>query len=203
MPVLFLWREGKTVDFRLLTEKETEKWYREELCEAFAPQECKPLLDIFSLIANHRYELWGLFEGKKLLGYAALWKAPGVPLVLLDYLGVTARRRNSGLGAEILRRLRTQGHLIVAESEEEVPGDREEANQIRRRRIAFYQRNGFAPAYRMATCGMAWQALLSDSHSFPPEDVMNWHRTLYGPDRKDVQIPLPPGAVPQMPYWME
>ena len=191
------------MEFRLMTKEEIETWYEAELCEAFAPQERKPLPDIFKLMAQERYELWGLFEKETLLGYAALWKAPDVPLVLLDYLGVTAGRRNGGLGADILYRLRSQGRPIVAEAEEEVPGDGEEKNDLHRRRIAFYQRNGFAPAYRMATCGMAWQALLSGADTMELDEEMTWHRALYGPDRTDVQIPLSPGEVPQMPYWMK
>ena len=186
-----------------MTEKEIETWYIRELCEAFAPQERKPLPDIFTLMAQERYELWGLFEKETLLGYAALWKAPDVPLVLLDYLGVTASRRNGGLGAEILRRLRSQGRPMVAEAEEEVSGDGEEKNDFRRRRIAFYQRNGFVSAYRMATCGMAWQALLSVTDAMEVNEAMTFHRELYGPNRTDVQIPLSPGEVPQMPYWMK
>lgn len=190
------------MEFRLMTEKETENWYAGELCDTFAPQECKPLSDIFALIAQDRYELWGLFDGANLLGYAALWKAPGIPLVLLDYLGVTKSRRCGGLGGEILRLLRGQGRPIVAEAEEEVPGDGEEANLLRRRRIGFYRRCGFTEAYRMATCGMAWRALLSGAEAYSAEDVMTWHKTLYGPERTDVKVPLLPGEVPKMPYWM-
>lgn len=191
------------MEFRQMTEREIRYWYETELCEAFAPQERKPLPDIFTLMAQNRYELWGLFEEERLIGYAALWKAEGVPLVLLDYLGVTASRRSGGLGAEILRRLQAQGRPMVAESEEEVPSDGKEENDLRRRRIIFYQRNGFTPAYRMATCGMAWQALLSDADTMKLDEVMTWHRALYGPGRTDVQIPLLPGEVPQMPYWMK
>lgn len=191
------------MEFRLMSEAEINHWYHDELCQAFAPQERKPLPDIFFLIAQNRYELWGLFEEEKLIGYAALWKAEGVPLVLLDYLGVTADRRNGGLGAEILHRLQAQRRPIVAEAEEEISDDGEEENLIRRRRIGFYQRNGFTPAYRMATCGMAWQALLSGAGTMKSDDVMRWHRELYGPDRTDVQIPLPPGQIPELPYWMK
>lgn len=190
------------MEFRRMTAMETERWYREELCAAFAPQECKPLEDILSLERAGRYELWGLFGEEVLLGYATLWKSPGVPLVLLDYLGVTAARRSGGLGTEILSRLKAQGHPLVLESEVPVEGDSEEENLLRQRRIDFYRRNGFCPVYRMATCGMAWQALLYDPKGSLLEDVMRWHRELYGSERTDVRVPLPAGEMPQMPYWM-
>ena len=186
-----------------MTSREIPDWYHKELCTAFAPQECKPLNDIIALIDQDRYELWGLFETDTMLGYAALWKAPDIPLVLLDYLGITALRRSSGLGSEILTRLKQQGRPLVLESELPVPGDREEANHLRLRRIDFYQRNGFQPVYRMATCGMAWQAMLYDPTNAAIEDIMRWHRALYGPERHDVKVPLPDGETPEMPYWMQ
>ena len=90
-------------EIRPMTVPEIEKWYAEELAEAFAPAERKPLADILSLRAEGRYELLGLFnERDELLGYATIWRQPdGAGLVLLDYLGVSARLRNGGLGAEI------------------------------------------------------------------------------------------------------
>ena len=81
-------------------------------------------------------------------------------------------------------------------------GDSEEENQIRRRRIAFYERNGFTAAYPMATCGMAWQTL-TYAPEMEIEGVMAQHRALYGPARTDVVVPLGEGQLPQMPYWMK
>lgn len=190
------------MDFRLLTEMEIRNWYESELRRTFVPQECKPLDDIFRLIAEDRYEIWGLWEGASLLGYACLWKRPDLALVLLDYLGVTAARRNEGLGGQLLRLLQTQGRPLVTESELPVAGDSDEENSIRLRRIAFYQRNGFTAAYVMATCGMAWQAL-TFAPGLAPDEVMYQHRALYGPQRTDVVVPLPPGQSPEMPYWMK
>jgi len=190
------------MDFRLLTEMEIRNWYESELTRTFVPQECKPLDDIFRLIAEGRYEIWGLWEGASLLGYACLWKQPNLALVLLDYLGVTAARRNEGLGGQLLRLLQAQGRPLVTESELPVTGDSDEENSIRLRRIAFYQRNGFTAAYVMATCGMAWQAL-TFVPGLAPDEVMYQHKALYGPQRTDVVVPLPPGQSPEMPYWMK
>lgn len=189
--------------FRLLNRQEIISWYNSELSEAFIPQERKPLKEIFQLCTEDRYEIWGLFsEDSSLLGYACLWKAAAVPLVLLDYLGVTKSMRNGGLGGQILSLLKAQDRPLITESELPVEDDSEEENHIRRRRISFYERNGFVPAYPMATCGMAWQALtfLPEGTALP--DVMTWHRALYGPTRTDVQIPLPEGSALRMPHWM-
>ena len=190
------------MEFRLLTENEIRIWYETELTRTFIPQECKPLDDIFRLIAEDRYEIWGLFDDASLLGYACLWKAPGLALVLLDYLGVTALRRNAGLGGEILRRLQAQGRPLVTESELPVDCDSEEENAIRTRRIAFYARHGFTAAYPMATCGMAWQAMVH-APEMDMAEVMGQHKALYGPGRTDVAVPLGEGEKPTMPYWMK
>ncbi|MBR7146457.1 MAG: N-acetyltransferase, partial [Oscillospiraceae bacterium] len=105
------------MDFRKMTEREIEHWYYGAFAEAFAENERKPLADIFALISEGRYELWGLFEEAEMLGYAAIWKRAGIPLRLLDYLGVVKERRNGGLGASMLSLLREQGVPTVTESE--------------------------------------------------------------------------------------
>ena len=190
------------MEFRLLSEKEIQIWYKTELFRTFIPQECKPLTDIFRLIEESRYEIWGLWDDSHLLGYACLWKSPDLTLVLLDYLGVTALRRNEGLGGKILYRLQSQGRPLVTESELPVSGDSVAENAIRTRRIAFYARHGFTAAYPMATCGMAWQAMVH-APGLSLDEVMRQHKALYGPGRTDVVVPLPKGQSPELPYWMK
>lgn len=189
------------MNFRLLTAKEYPRWYHDQLSEAFVPQERKPLSDILRLQEEGRYEVWGLFDEDELVSYAALWKHVTIPLVLLDYLGTTRARRNEGIGSDMLLRLAMQGRPMVTEAELPVQGDSDEENALRLRRIQFYVRNGFSPAYVMSTCGMAWQALLCGTAE-PLENIMAQHKALYGEKRTDVVIPLPEGQTPQLPYWM-
>lgn len=191
--------------FRPLTAAEIEHWYAAELRSTFPPQECKPLADIFALLAEGRYELWGLFQDGLPQGFAAIMKAEAAPLVLLDYLSVTAARRGGGLGAQILELLRAQDRLIVAEAELPLTNGDAQENGLRLRRIEFYKRSGFTPAYRMAACGLCFQALLSVPADAPEPampEVMDWHRRIYGPARTDVQIPLLDGVAPPPPYWI-
>jgi GNAT superfamily N-acetyltransferase len=192
--------------FRLMDEKERDYWYAHLLPEGFQPNEIKPRDDVERLLAEGRYEIWGLFPGDPEslpTGFACLWKRLGIPLVLLDYLGVTGTLRNGGWGAWMLARLREQGRPLVLESEMIVPGASEEENAIRVRRIAFYERNGFHPAYEMATCGMRWQAMLTKDEGYSLEDIMRWHKELYDEKRTDVKVPLGPDEVPGLPYWMK
>ena len=180
--------------------EQVKAWYDSELCEAFPPNERKPLSAIQALMGQGRYQLWGLYEGKDLLGYATLWLEPSAPsCLLLDYLGVTATLRNRGLGGEILRLLaeRCAGRAcILAEAECPVDGAEEAENALRLRRLAFYERCGFRPAYEMATCGMRFRTLIAGPFPSDLSKTMQTHKAIYGHDRIDVVIPLPPGESP-------
>ena len=195
------------MELRPVTGKALEDWYVRELSEAFPPNERKPLADIRALMDQGRYEVWGLFEGDALLGYATLWMEPADKrCILLDYLGVTAARRNGGLGGQIVRML-AEGlagkSLLLIEAEQPVEGDDPAENALRQRRLRFYERCGFVPAYDMATCGMRFTTFLPEL----PADlapVMAAHRAIYGPARTDVKVPLgPEESPPGPPGWMK
>lgn len=195
------------MELRQLTEGELIPWYETELTVAFPPNERKPLEDIRALIRQGRYEVWGLFDGAALLGYATLWMEPGDKrCILLDYLGVTAARRSGGLGGQIVRMLAEQlagKSLLLIEAERPVAGDDPAENAIRQRRLRFYERCGFVPAYDMATCGMRFTTFLPQL----PADlapVMALHKAIYGPERTDVKVPLGPEETPPgPPGWMK
>ena len=184
-----------------LSPQQLAQLYRQELTSAFPPEELKPLRSMLSLMEQGRYQALGLYDGEDLVAYALIWLEPGCPFALLDYLGTTRARRNEGLGSDMLSRLEQQGRPLVAEAEFPVPGGSDAENALRLRRIQFYIRNGFTPAYIMSTCGMVWQALLCGTVE-PLENIMAQHKTLYGDVRTDVVIPLPEGQTPQPPYWM-
>lgn len=171
-----------------------ERWYIEELSEAFPKNELKSLEDIVTLMDEGCYELAGLYDGGALIAYAGLWLKPDdVSFILLDYLGVTATKRNVGFGGEMLRRLveKYRGRsLILAEAEAPVAGDSEEENSIRRRRMGFYLRNGFASVYEMATCGMRFVTFIGGEVPKDLAPVMALHKAIYGADRADVVVPI-------------
>lgn len=227
--------------FRELTADEFRYWYNVLLPEAFPPQEIKPFEETKACLDAGRYEVWGLFTDKggacetdRLLGYAALFVSPDYPLVLLDYLGVREDCRNAGLGSEILDQLKALGRPYLAEAELPVPlpwtpaaddtaGDAEAPNSdhvltvmaendLRRRRIGFYERNGLAPLYVSATCGVRMQVLYWGPDVPDPEDpgaeadilaIADMHKHLYPAYRDDVLCPLPEGVEPPLPHWME
>ena len=134
------------MDLRPIPARDWADWYTGELCASFPACECKPLEAIRALAAEGRYELLGLCDGAALLGYATLWSTPEWPdYVLLDYLGVTAARRNGGLGGAILKMLaaREAGRrTVLVEAEAERSGGPEEERPLRLRRLGVYARNG-------------------------------------------------------------
>lgn len=192
------------MELRAMPRAEVPVWYERELCEAFPPNERKPLETFFALMDAGRYELLGLYEAGVLLGYAGMWRNPAYPdYILLDQLGVTAARRGGGLGGALLALLeeRYRGKAcIITEAECPESGDAPAENRLRERRIAFYQRAGFRRSYEMGACGVRFQTLLLG----PAEEsrLMEAHRAIYGPARTDVRIPLRSGETLEPPYWM-
>lgn len=192
------------MEFRAMNQQEIRDWYDREFTRTFPPNEQKPLDFILELTAIGRYSLMGLYDGPSLLGYACLQTHPDCPgYILLDYLGVTAVRRNGGLGSHILslleRRFRGNACLII-EAESPVPGGDGEENTLRVRRIGLYERSGCRRAYEIGACGIRCQALtLGDPGN--PDALTDAHRTIYGPGRPDITIPLGPDETPAPAHW--
>ena len=195
------------MELRPVPRSALDQWYENELCATFPACECKPLADIHALADAGRYELLGLYDGEALLGYAALWSSPDWPeYVLLDYLGVTAARRNGGLGGALLRRLaaREAGRrTVVLEAEAEDSGGPKKDRPIRLRRLAFYRRNGCTPVYRAFNCGLVCQVFTLGRAPAEPAALKAAHRAIYGPLRTDVVLDPAPGLLPEKPYWMK
>ena len=201
------------MNFRLLTAKEYPRWYHDQLSEAFVPQERKPLPDILRLLEEGRYEVWGLFDEDELLSYAALWKNATIPLVLLDYLGTIEGRRSQGLGTIMLDLLAGyykdyRGIFGEAEAPE---GGSPEGEELRRRRLGFYLRNGFRyGGYDCALFGVHYQTLIRGREDVTPGELLAVHQKIYSghmPKQvydRFIQIPLLPGQRPNsMGDWVE
>ena len=192
------------MEFRPMNEPEIPGWYDREFATTFPPNERKPLAFMLELAARGQYTLLGLYDGAALLGYATLQTHPDFPgHVLLDYLGVTAGRRNGGLGTRILSLLekRYRGTAcVIAEAELPVPGGDPAENDLRVRRIGFYQRCGCRRVYEIGACGIRCQALaLGEPESL--DALMEAHRAIYGPGRPDITIPLGPDETPAPAHW--
>jgi len=131
-------------EFRILTDEELEQVYTEHMKRDFPPAELKSLNSIRRMIAAGIYEPYALFQEGKVVSYAFYWQA-GDPYVLLDYFAVVPEKRNSGTGSALLRemleRFCVDGRGVFGEVE--IPDTGESAvDDLRRRRIGFYERAG-------------------------------------------------------------
>lgn len=204
------------MEIRVLTEGEIKTWYKSELETSFPPQERKPLEVIIDLIKRQEYQVFGVFEDEKIndvlsetfmVGYVTIAKKQGINLLLIDYLGVSERKRNMGIGGKILGLVKScfKDIPIVLESELPVQGEDTEENIIRERRINFYKRNGFRDVYEMATCGLRWQVLIGGwdikGYMNSIEEIMKAHKNLYDELRYDVVIPLGKDEEPPKAFW--
>lgn len=177
-----------------------KRLHRQELREAFPPAELKPFAAMKRLYQAGVYRPVGAFEGEDLVGYALLWEAGDY--ILIDYLGVTASRRNGGLGGEILAALKEKfgarkGILVESEAPEGGPAD-----PLRRRRMDFYRRNGYTfLGYDCVLFGVHYAVCLCSPNGRGEEgEAMAAHRALYAAQfpkwayDRFVQIPRDPEA---------
>lgn len=196
---------------RVLNIEEYEIWYHENLCSDFPLNEIKPLEDIISLSQAGQYVIIVYEEAGQIIGYATIWKHHGNSAYLLDYLGVPAHLRNKGIGKNILKNLKKvvialeQNHNICLILEAETPFDNDtsEENELRKRRISFYERNGWIKMYEMATCGLRFNAMTYGEIPADLDNIKLEHKLVYGEKRQDVIIPLPQGETPPLPYWLK
>lgn len=194
---------------RTLSPEELTQLYQREMVEAFPPSELKPLSSMLDMMERGCYDALAL--GPDASAYAMMWREPAGRYVLLDYLGTSSALRNQGLGSRMLSALGehySQG--IFAESEAPESGDPQE-EELRRRRLGFYGRNGFVRLdYDCALFGVHYRVLLRGGTRADSRQVMEAHQAIYRaympPNiyRKYIQIPLGPGEEPFPPQrWTE
>ena len=74
-------------------------------------------------------------DSEDIKGFAAVWDFDW--LVYIEHLAVNPAERNNGLGAKILKSIKEQSSVMVCLDVEKPD------NEMARRRIGFYERNGF------------------------------------------------------------
>ena len=179
------------MELKILSNELLLLWYEKFLKEDFVSDEIKPIENILTLIKNGRYEVYGVFQDDKMMAYASFWKKENINLVLLDYLGVSKKYRNQGIGSKILVLIKEILGNMPYVVEAEIPtGSSLEEDKIRKRRIEFYERNGCKKVYLMATCGMKWQTLVNSKNEIDQKELAKLHKELYEEKRTDVKIPI-------------
>ena len=132
------------MELRIPSVEQLRTIYDRDLKEAFPTAELKPLRNIEKSWAEGWYKPYCLFDGDNIVGEAFLWLGhPG--WALLDYLCVSSIRRNGGVGASILEKLREREADTVIFGESEAPEDAPDP-EMARRRLGFYARCGLRTA---------------------------------------------------------
>ena len=197
------------MELKLLSKEELVRLYNTELVFDFPKSELKPVRAMLRLKDEGKYEPLLVMEHGEAVGYAMVWLPESRQGALLEYFGVLRGKRNKGLGTRILHVLAERYGQIFGEAEAPTSDDPAE-NDLRRRRIAFYRRNGLRVLdYECALFGVHFVCL----YLGPEQDdrkIEKLHRSVYAdyfsPEHmeKYVQLPLRPGEeITPAPQWVE
>ena len=197
------------MELKLLNKAELTALYREHLLADFPKSELKPLKGMLNLMDRGVYDPLLVTDNGEPVGYAMVWLPADRTGALLEYFGVLRGKRNGGIGSRILDLLTQRYGQLFGEAEAPT-SDIPEENDLRRRRIAFYERSGFRVLdYECALFGVHFNCL----YRGPETDdrvVEAMHRGVYAewfsPSHMErfIQLPLRPGeALHPAPEWKE
>lgn len=166
------------MELRTPTPEQFRAAYRTEMRAAFPPAELKPLRIIEKMWRDGHYRPYCLYEGEELLGVCFLWLGhPGWGL--LDYLCITERARNRGLGTQVLRLLQEKEPDMVIFGEAEAPEDAPDP-AMAKRRLGFYARCGVRVAgYDSKIFGVHYRTLYLADRELSDAELMEEHRYVY------------------------
>ncbi len=197
------------MELKTLNERELSALYREEMVYDFPKSELKPLGAMLRLLEMGQYDPLVVTENGERVGYAMMWLPKSRQGALLEYLGVLRGKRSAGLGARILPLLAQRYGQLFGEAE--APTSQDEAeNHLRRRRIGFYERNGFRVLdYECALFGVHFKCLYRGPQT-DDRAVKQLHRSVYAdyfsPQhmKQYIQLPLKEGEeIHPAPAWTE
>lgn len=189
------------MELKLPTPEQLETVYEADLKVSFPAAELKPLRIIQKMVEDGYYRPWCLFDGKEIVGECFLWLgAPG--WALLDYLCVSPRFRNGGVGARMLVEMLAAEPDTVILGESEVPEYAPDPDMARRR-LGFYARNHARIAgYDTEMFGVPYKTLYWAAGPIPDQQLIDAHRAIYlsrfSPDKytRYIRIPREPDAEP-------
>ncbi|RDU36006.1 hypothetical protein DRW41_15570 [Neobacillus piezotolerans] len=116
----------------------------------FAPEELKDFGQLERLVAMGKYKLLLAYHKhfEELIGYSCIYEIEEINALWLDYIAVDIKFRNSGYGSALFNSIasyKQEDDFLGVFLEVEIPGEEDEAEQeIQKRRIRFYEKNGAA-----------------------------------------------------------
>ena len=189
------------MELRPATPEQLETVYDADLKVSFPAAELKPLRIIQRMLEDGYYRPWCLFDGAEIVGECFLWLGePG--WALLDYLCISPRCRNGGLGALMLEKMLEAEPGVVILGESEMPEYAPDP-AMAQRRLGFYARNHARLAgYDTEMFGVPYKTLYWAEGKVDESALMEEHRFVYAstfaPDkfRRYVRIPFDPNGTP-------
>ena len=129
-----------------LNEADFDVFYS-EIEKSFIEDERRDSVNALRLFKDGKYEILSLMQDGKRVGFISLWNLPD--FTFAEHFVIHKKYRNLGFGAMALSEIQRVYKKIVLEAEPPI-------EDIARRRLAFYKRNGFIenegdyyqPAYR-------------------------------------------------------
>lgn len=139
--------------------------------------------DLFEGVFND-FEMYGFYDGDTLVGLAHLCKKSN--FTHCNYLAVSKNVRSKGYGSEILSWIKSFNNNSPIIVDVEFPDDSAENGENRKRRIKFYEKNGFRPGkYHFHWEGTHMLYLIC-GEDFSPEQIMSHLQHIF-PTIKDVK----------------
>lgn len=160
------------MQIRELNREEIGRIYDERLRKDFPRAERKSLKTILRCYDRGFYLPMALTDGDDIPGYAFFTHQGGD--YLLDYLATDPKRRNCGLGSQLLGLLRealADAHSVILEVEDPAFAETDADRELQTRRIGFYARNGFVDTGVTAfTFGVRYRILAREQDTAIPAD---------------------------------
>jgi GNAT superfamily N-acetyltransferase len=196
------------MELRMPTAQQLRTVYARDLKASFPAAELKPLSAIERLAEQGRYRPWCLFDGEEIAGACFLWQGDRPGWELLDYLCIAPARRNGGLGALLLEKMREAEPNQIIFAETETPEYAADPAMALRRQN-FYRRCGARFAgFQAEVFGVCYDLIywadapVEDAALLARYDAV--YRGSFPPDKYEryIRIPRDPGAkpMPQVPW---
>ena len=124
-----------------------------EMEKSFVKEERRDKEDALEALKNDKYSVYLAQKNGMNVGFVTVWELSG--FAFIEHLATCEAHRNKGYGSEVLSLLKKKYSDLVLEAEPPI-------ESIQKRRIAFYERNGFVrnpqkyiqPAYRAGGQGV-------------------------------------------------
>lgn len=187
---------------RELNNEEIIEVYEHKMQNDFIKEEIKPLERILKLCEAGKYFCYGIFHqenGKEdMISYCFLASSDMRDAVLLDYFAVSGEMRGMGYGSRCFYMLKEEiqkknlGNLIL-EVENPRYGRDEKEKDLRRRRIAFYIRNGMTLTHlRIFLYDVEYLVMTADSGQMfqAAEQIYHVYQVLLKPDKIKTRLKI-------------